>query len=194
MAIILASTSASRKKLLQRLGLPFTAVAPDCDETPLANENPVALVLRLSRQKAESIVNLADNNSIIIGADQVGELHGQILGKPLTCEKAYTQLRRCSGQVVRFYTGLTVLNTASKGSVTLYDPFEVHFRILTDEEIKSYITKEKPLHCAGSFKCDGLGITLFNKLKGEDICSLTGLPLLRLNQILINIGYNPLLH
>lgn len=194
MSIILASTSSARKKLMERLRIPFTVVAPNCNETPLANENPVVLVLRLGRQKAESVATQADNNSIIIGSDQIGVLGTHILGKPLTPERAHAQLRLCSGQVIRFYTSLSVYNTASKEIISLYEPFEVKFRTLSDEEIQRYITKENPLHCAGSFKCDGLGISLFEQLKGVDLNSLIGLPLLRLSQILIQMGYNPLLH
>lgn len=192
MSIILASTSPSRKKLLEKLGIAFTVLAPNCDETPLPGEDPVSLVLRLSKQKAESVAHQT-LDSVIIGSDQVGEYQGQILGKPLTAENACKQLHNCSGQTLNFYTGLTVLNTKTKQSITLYEPFEVTFRKLTSEEINAYVSKENPLHCAGSFKCDALGITLFKQLNGADIHSLIGLPLIQLNRILIEMGYNPLM-
>lgn len=193
MNLILASTSLSRQKILKKFQVPFESIAPDCDETPLEHEDPVSLVLRLSRIKAQSVAK-SHPNSLVIGSDQVGVFNGQIIGKPLTEENAIKQLTTCSGQTVHFYTGLSVINTATNDSVTLYEPFEVTFRQLSLAEIKAYVQKEQPLQCAGSFKCDELGITLFEKLRGDDINSLIGLPLIRLNQILISMGYNPLLN
>ena len=191
--IILASTSASRKKILTKFGIPFECVAPVCDETPLPNESAVELVLRLSKIKASSLVAHYPD-SIIIGSDQVGVLDGKIIGKPLTVERARQQLIKSSGKTVHFYTGLTVINTETEQQITLYEPFDVVFRKLSPEEIDAYIAKEQPLQCAGSFKCDELGITLFEELKGDDINTLVGLPLLRLNKIMIEMGYNPLLN
>lgn len=192
MNIILASTSVSRKKVLAKFNIPFECIAPICDETPLPNESAIELVLRLSETKARSIAEQS-TNSIVIGSDQVGVLDGKIIGKPLTEEKARQQLQASSGKTIHFYTGLSVINTTTQQSITLYEPFDVTFRPLSLEEINAYIKKEQPLHCAGSFKCDELGITLFDQLNGEDINTLVGLPLIRLNKIFIEMGYNPLL-
>jgi MAF protein len=192
MKLILASTSVSRQKILKKFNITFDCVAPDCDETPYPNEEAINLVQRLSRTKAESVAKQYAN-SIIIGSDQVGVLNKQIIGKPHTVDNAVKQLQACSGKTVNFYTGLTVIHTANQQSITVYEPFSVTFRQLSLTEISAYIEKEQPLYCAGSFKCDELGITLFDKLTGEDINTLIGLPLIRLNKILIEMGYNPLL-
>lgn len=192
MKIVLASTSVSRKKILKKLGVPFLSVPPHCDETPLPNEDPVSLVLRLSKIKAESVSG-DFSNSLIIGADQVGVVNGELIGKPLTETNARLQLQYCSGKTVNFYTGLTVINTNDNHRITLYEPFQVTFRSLTFKEINAYVKKEQPLHCAGSFNCDELGITLFDQLQGNDINTLIGLPLLKLNKIMIELGFNPLM-
>lgn len=192
MKLILASTSVSRKKILSKLAIPFDCVAPNCDETPLPNENAIDLVLRLSRIKAQSVADQYPN-CVVIGSDQVGVLDGNIIGKPHTVENARQQLLNSSGKTVRFYTGLCVIHQQSQQITTLYDPFDVTFRHLSLAEINAYIEKEIPLQCAGSFKCDELGITLFDKLDGDDVNSLVGLPLIKLNQIMIKMGFNPLL-
>lgn len=192
MRIILASTSVSRKKVLEKLAIPFECVPPICDETPLAGESAKQLVVRLSKLKAQSLaMQFAD--SLIIGSDQVGVLDGNIVCKPHTIDNARKQLRQSSGKAFYFYTGMTVINTKTQQQTTICEPFKVTFRHLTDSEIDAYISKEKPLQCAGSFKCDELGITLFDKLEGDDINSLVGLPLLKLNKIMIDMGCNPLL-
>lgn len=194
MKLILASTSQSRKKILKKLALPFGCVAPQCDETPQANESAIDLVLRLSQIKAQSVAqNYDGTETIIIGSDQVGVLDDLIVGKPHTIENAKQQLLNSSGKTFSFYTGLCVINAKTQQTVTLYEPFKVTFRHLNNAEIESYIKAEMPLQCAGSFKCDELGITLFEKFEGNDINSLVGLPLIRLNQVMIEMGYNPLL-
>lgn len=192
MRIILASTSLSRKKVLDKLAIPFECVPPICDETPLANESAEQLVVRLANAKAQSLV-ASYPDSLIIGSDQVGVLDGQIVCKPHTIENAKHQLKNSSGKAFYFYTGMTVINTYTGQSQTICEPFKVTFRQLTDAEIEAYIAKEMPLQCAGSFKCDELGITLFDKLEGDDINSLVGLPLIKLNKIMIDMGCNPLL-
>lgn len=192
MQIILASTSVSRRKVLEKLAIPFQCVPPICDETPLVGESAQQLVVRLSQIKAQSLVDKYPD-SLIIGSDQVGVLDGTIIGKPHTDNNARQQLKNSSGKTVTFYTGMTVINTNTRESVTLCEPFNVTFRALSECEINAYVAKEQPLHCAGSFKCDELGITLFEKLEGEDIHSLIGLPLIKLNHIMIDMGYNPLL-
>lgn len=190
--IILASTSASRKKILKKLALPFTCIAPTCDETPLAQESAIDLVLRLSQIKAQSIAKKYPD-AIVIGSDQVGLLDSKIIGKPYTREKAIAQLLASSGKTVNFYTGLSVIHLASQQNITTYEPFNVTFRQLSLVEITAYVDKDQPFQCAGSFKCDELGITLFEKLDGNDLNALVGLPLIQLNQIMIRMGFNPLL-
>ncbi|QYN46267.1 nucleoside triphosphate pyrophosphatase [Gilliamella sp. ESL0405] len=192
MKIILASTSLSRKKVLEKLAIPFECVPPVCDETPLPGESAEQLVVRLAKLKAQSLVAKYPN-SLIIGSDQVGVLNDQIVGKPHTVENARIQLKKSSGNTFYFFTGMTVIDTQSMQSTTICEPFKVTFRQLSDAEIDAYIAKEMPLQCAGSFKCDELGITLFDKLEGNDINSLIGLPLLTLNKIMIKMGHNPLL-
>lgn len=194
MKLILASTSESRKKILKKLAIPFDCIAPECDETPLLNENAKDLVLRLSYIKAQSVAkNYIGTETIIIGSDQVGVLDGQIVGKPHTVENAKLQLSKSSGKTFLFYTGLSVINAQTQQSVTIFEPFQVTFRPLSEAEIASYIAKEMPLQCAGSFKCDELGITLFEKFEGNDINALVGLPLIKLTKIMTEMGYNPLL-
>lgn len=194
MKLILASTSESRKKILKKLAIPFDCIAPECDETPLLNENAKDLVLRLSYIKAQSVAkNYIGTETIIIGSDQVGVLDGQIVGKPHTVENAKLQLSKSSGKTFSFYTGLSVINAQTQQSVTIFEPFQVTFRTLSEAEIASYIAKEIPLQCAGSFKCDELGITLFEKFEGNDINALVGLPLIKLTKIMTEMGYNPLL-
>lgn len=192
MKIILASTSESRKKILKKFAIPFECVAPHCDETPLHNESAIDLVLRLSQIKAQSVAK-THPHSLVIGSDQVGVLDGKIVGKPYTIENARQQLLNSSGKTFYFYTGLCVIHSQTQQMVTTYEAFRVTFRQLTLAEIDAYITKEMPLQCAGSFKCDELGITLFEKLEGDDINSLIGLPLIKLNNIMISMGVNPLL-
>lgn len=192
MNIILASTSLSRKKILEKFLMPFECIAPDCDETPLANESALELVLRLSQIKAQSVA-LRYPHHLVIGSDQVGVLDGQIIGKPHTIDKAIEQLHQSSGRTVNFYTGLCVIHEHTQQITTICEPFKVKFRTLSSAEIESYVLKELPLHCAGSFKCDELGITLFDELEGDDINTLVGLPLIKLNKIMINMGFNPLL-
>jgi MAF protein len=192
MRIILASTSQSRKKVLEKLAIPFECVPSICDETPLKGESAEQLVVRLAQMKAQSLVT-SYPNSLIIGSDQVGVLDGNIVCKPHTVDNARKQLRQSSSKAFYFYTGMTVINTKTQQQTTICEPFKVTFRHLTDSEIDAYISKEMPLQCAGSFKCDELGITLFDKLEGNDINSLVGLPLLKLNKIMIEMGCNPLL-
>ncbi|WP_392562858.1 nucleoside triphosphate pyrophosphatase [Orbus sturtevantii] len=193
MKIILASTSESRKKILKKFAIPFDCIAPVCDEKPLPNENATDLVLRLSQIKAQSIAkNYMGSDTIIIGSDQVGVLDGKIVGKPHTTANAKQQLLKSRGKTFYFYTGLCVIDAKTQNISISYEPFKVTFRHLNEAEIDAYIAKEMPLQCAGSFKCDELGITLFDKLEGNDINSLIGLPLIKLNKVMLDMGYNPL--
>ncbi|MDH5191852.1 MAG: Maf-like protein [Gammaproteobacteria bacterium] len=189
MKLVLASTSPFRKELLQRLDIPFETASPDIDESPQFGETPEQLVARLSEQKARAVAKQFPD-SLIIGSDQVATLDDNIIGKPRNHENAVKQLQNASGQRVVFYTGLCLLNTASGNTQTEVIPFSVTFRKLTDEQIENYLKKEQPYNCAGSFKSEGLGIVLFEKLEGNDPNSLIGLPLIALVDMLKNEKFN----
>lgn len=189
--ILLASTSAYRQQLLAKLHLPFICAAPQTDETPLPGESAEALVLRLAAAKAQAL-SIAYPDHLIIGSDQVCVIQDQIIGKPYTEENACRQLRKASGHKITFYSGLALYNSRSKRLQTLCEPFHVHFRALTDSDIAAYIRLEQPLDCAGSFKSEGLGIALFDRLEGRDPNALIGLPLIALLEMLRVEGINPL--
>lgn len=190
--LLLASSSKYRRQLLERLGLPFESNSPDIDETPLPGESPEALVVRLAEAKARA---LASNypNFLIIGSDQVACVDGQILGKPGTVERAEAQLAALSGNSVHFYTGLALLNPVARRVQVDMDTTEVQFRELTTQEISAYIAREQPLDCAGSFKSEGLGVALFERIATEDPAALIGLPLVKLCEMLRTEQANPLL-
>lgn len=191
--LLLASTSPYRKMLLEKLQLPFDCAAPEVDETPLPGETAEALVLRLAAAKAQAqALALAYPEHLIIGSDQVCVIDGNITGKPHTEENARAQLRQASGQAVTFYTGLALYNGRSKQLQALCEPFHVHFRALSETEIAAYVRMEQPLNCAGSFKSEGLGIALFDRLEGRDPNALIGLPLIALLEMLRAEGINPL--
>ncbi|EKN4697313.1 septum formation inhibitor Maf [Yersinia ruckeri] len=190
--LVLASTSSYRKALLEKLQLPFITASPDIDESPLPGESATDLVIRLAAAKASALGNQFPQH-LIIGSDQVGVIDGNITGKPHHYDKAFKQLRQASGQCVTFYTGLAVLNSANGKINTQCETFKVYFRELTDKEIDGYLTLEQPWNCAGSFKCEGLGISLFERLEGRDPNTLIGLPLIALNHMLMAQGVNPLL-
>jgi len=164
--VVLASTSPFRKELLQRIGIDFETAAPDVDETPLANETPEDLVKRLSEAKARAIGQSC--RGLIIGSDQVATTGSDILGKPGTHEKAIEQLRKLSGKLVTFYTGLCLLNSETDETQVDVIPFKVQFRELDEQQIERYLRADQPYNCAGSFKSEGLGITLFARMEGDD--------------------------
>lgn len=190
--LILASTSPWRRALLEKLAIPFECAAPEVDETPMPGESPRHLVLRLAQEKAQSLAQRFPAH-LIIGSDQVCVLDGEITGKPLTEERAYQQLSKASGNIITFYTGLALYNSATGHLQTEAEPFDVHFRHLSETEIEDYVRKERPLRCAGSFKSEGLGIALFERLEGRDPNTLIGLPLIALCQMLRREEMNPLL-
>ncbi|WP_337009004.1 Maf family protein [Pantoea sp. AS142] len=190
-SILLASTSPYRQALLHKLGLPFITAAPEIDESPQHDETAEALVTRLAMAKAQALADRYPQHWII-GSDQVCVLDGQITGKPHTTDNARAQLRAASGKAITFYTGLALFHPASGQLLQCYEPFVVHFRTLTDAEIAGYVEKEQPLQCAGSFKSEGLGICLFERLEGRDPNTLIGLPLIALNGMLQQAGINPL--
>ncbi|MDM3278462.1 MULTISPECIES: Maf family protein [Citrobacter] len=189
--LILASTSPWRRALLEKLAIPFECAAPEVDETPLPGEAPRHLVLRLAQKKAQSLAHRYQSH-LIIGSDQICVLDGEITGKPLTEENARQQLLKARGNIVTFYTGLALYNSATGHLQTEVEPFDVHFRHLSETEIEDYVRKERPLHCAGSFKSEGLGIALFERLEGRDPNTLIGLPLIALCQMLRREEMNPL--
>ncbi|MGY3892888.1 Maf family protein [Aeromonas enterica] len=185
--LILASTSRYRKALLEKLALPFECAAPEVDESPLPGEPAEALVARLALTKASAIADRFDQG-LIIGSDQVCVCDGQILGKPGTVEKAVAQLMAAQGRSVTFHTGLCVLDATSGRAEQLVEPFTVHFRTLNEAALRRYVEAELPLDCAGSFKCEGMGIVLFKGLEGRDPNALIGLPLIGLIELLARHG------
>jgi MAF protein len=182
--LLLASSSPYRRELLARLRLPFVCSSPDIDESRHPEEPAIALVQRLAREKA---LALADSHPghLIIGSDQVAVLNGQILGKPHTFERALEQLSASSGASVTFLTGLALLNSSSGHCQVDCVPFTVHMRELDQASLERYLHAEQPYDCAGSFKAEGLGVTLFRSTEGPDATSLIGLPLIRLIDMLL---------
>jgi septum formation protein len=186
--LVLASTSPFRKAVLEKLHVPFETMSPDVDEIMLPGESPEQLVARLSEAKARAVApHFTD--ALIIGSDQVAVVDGQILSKPGVHEKAVAQLKRASGKRVSFLTGLCLLNTKSNRAQVDVVPFNVIFRQLSEVQIENYLRKEQPYNCAGSFKSEGLGIALFERLEGSDPNTLIGLPLIRLITMLESEGY-----
>lgn len=185
--LVLASSSIYRRELLQRLQLPFTSVAPEVDETPLAGELPQTTALRLAQEKARKVA--ADHpHALIIGCDQVATLDDMQLGKPYTHDNAVKQLRLMRGRTVTFHSALCLYNSASGHMQAEVIPYEVGFRNLSDAEIENYLLKEQPYHCAGSAKSEGLGIALIEWMRGSDPNALIGLPLIALVNMLKNEG------
>lgn len=189
--LILGSTSPFRKDILKKLVIPFETAAPDIDESARDNEAPQELALRLAEEKAKAVAKNYPGH-LIIGSDQLAVANGKILGKPGTHESAVKQLSEISGQTVNFYTGLCLLNSQTGNLQSEVVPYDVVFRELTPEEIENYLLMEKPYDCAGSFKSEGLGIILFEKLIGDDPNTLTGLPLIQLVKMLKNEGVSVL--
>ena len=188
MSLILASSSPFRKAILERLGVPFITASPDIDESRNTSESPYELVYRLSEEKAKEVAKT--HSGIIIASDQVATLdtgnkiNDEIFNKPGTHENAFLQLKKSSGKTVTFLTGIALLNTETSAIQVHVDPFKVHFKKLTDNQISSYLEKEDVLNCAGSFKSEGLGIALFSSMEGGDPNSLIGLPTIKLIEML----------
>ncbi|MDS4071282.1 MAG: Maf family protein [Candidatus Competibacter sp.] len=185
--LILASTSPFRRELLARLGLPFAVRAPEVDENQQPGEEAPVLVARLAEWKARAVAR-RERGALVIGSDQAAVLDGAILGKPGDYDRATAQLRRASGRTVTFYTGLCLLDDVSDQSQVAVEEFRVVFRTLTPAMIDRYLRREQPYGCAGSFKSEGLGIALFERLEGDDPTSLIGLPLIRLTRMLEAAG------
>jgi len=181
--LVLASGSRYRRELLARLGLPFGCDSPDIDETARPGEAPAALAARLAREKALAVA-ARHPLARVIGSDQVADCGGRLLGKPGSAENARQQLRQASGRVVTFWTALALASPSATPLREAVVRCDVHFRELADDEIERYVAAEQPLDCAGSFKCEGLGIILFRKIVSDDPTALIGLPLIALCDML----------
>jgi septum formation protein len=185
--LILGSTSAYRRELLQRLRLPFEVVSPEVDETPLPGEHPRDLALRLALAKARAVA-ARQPAAMVIGSDQVADLGGEPLGKPGTHERAVAQLRRMRGRTVIFQTAVAVVCVETGFEQVELAPVRVRFRELTDAEIENYLRAETPYDCAGSAKSEGLGIALLDTIESDDPTALVGLPLIRTARLLRAAG------
>ncbi|WP_177522978.1 nucleoside triphosphate pyrophosphatase [Pseudomonas sp. v388] len=186
-SLLLASSSPYRRELLARLRVSFTCQSPDIDESRHCDEAAIDLVQRLAREKAQALA-AAHPGHLIIGSDQVAVLDGQVLGKPHTFERALAQLSAASGNSVTFLTGLALLNSDTGTCQVDCVPFTVHMRELDRAGIERYLHAEQPFDCAGSFKAEGLGVSLFRSTEGSDATSLIGLPLIRLVAMLSKEG------
>ena len=181
--LVLASSSNYRQALLKKLQLNFTVASPNIDESPLANESPIELALRLSKLKACALMGKFPDH-LIIGSDQVALLNGCQLNKPGNRDNAIDQLKAASGNQVSFYTGICVVNSKTKQCLTDLDICTVFFKTLTQQQIKHYVDLDQPYDCAGGFKSESLGIALFEKIQGDDPNALVGLPLIKLIALL----------
>lgn len=186
--LVLASTSRYRRDLLQRLRLPFDVVRPEVDESALPGEAPADLAARLAQAKAQAVARQLQGDAWALGSDQVAELDGRSLGKPGGRDAALAQLRSMSGRVVRFHTALCLAHADGRHFAGI-DVTAVHFRTLDDAEIGRYLDAEQPFDCAGSFKSEGLGIALFERIDNHDPTALIGLPLIATCGLLRHAGF-----
>lgn len=187
-ALVLASTSRYRRELLARLGLRFEVARPDVDEAALPGESPRKLAVRLAQAKAQAVANPRSDGAWALGSDQVADVEGQALGKPGGRAAAIEQLCSMSGRVVRFHTALCLAHADGRLHADC-DLTEVHVRNLSDAEIERYVDAEQPFDCAGSFKSEGLGITLFERIDNRDPTALIGLPLIATCKLLRAAGF-----
>lgn len=185
--LILASSSPYRQDILRKLNLTFDIDSPDIDEQRKDDESASDMVQRLAKNKARAVAT-RHPNALIIGSDQVAVLDDTILGKPLSHDNAVRQLQAASGKRVTFLTGLCLYNSANQRSQVSCVPYTVYFRTLSDDQIERYLQQDQPYNSAGSFKSEGLGITLFEKLEGDDPNTLIGLPVIELVRMLANEG------
>jgi septum formation protein len=189
--LILASTSRYRRELLERLRIPFQALSPDNDETPRPGEAPAALAERLALAKARALASRFPD-AVVIGADQVADVDGVAISKPGDHARAVEQLRAMSGRTILFQTALAVVREASGFAEVRRVPVAVRFRALDDAEIEFYLRTEQPYDCAGSAKCETLGIALLEAIESDDPTALIGLPLIQTCQLLRAAGIDPL--
>ena len=185
--LLLASTSLYRKELLGRLHLPFVTVPPGVEETPFANEQPAELAARLALAKARAVSDLRPD-CVVIGSDQVADLHGIALGKPGNFERARAQLQQMRGQTVVFQTAMAVVCAQTGYCAQALVPVHVRYRCFSDAEIDHYLRYEQPFDCAGSSKSEGLGIAMMESIANDDPTALIGLPLIRLCTMLRGAG------
>lgn len=183
--LILASSSEYRRQLLQKLQIPFTSIAPAIDETALPMEKPHETALRLAQEKARKIGSEYPH-ALVIGCDQVATLDGEQLGKPGNHQNATKQLQKMRGREVTFHSALCLYNATTENMQAQVVPYLVRFRMLTDDQIENYLSKEQPYQCAGSAKSEGLGIALMERMLGDDPNALIGLPLIKLISMLQN--------
>ncbi len=191
--LILASTSAYRRELLGRLRWPFDVVSPGVDETALAEETPPALATRLALAKA-MVVAAQNPAAVVIGSDQVCDLRGEALGKPGSHERAVAQLTRLSGQVATFHTAVAVVCVQRAFTALHLAPVRVRYRQLSALDIEAYLRLDTPYDCAGSAKCETLGISLVESIESDDPTALVGLPMIRTAAMLREAGIDPLSH
>ena len=187
MGIILASTSKYRRDALARLNVSFDCVAPNVDETPKPAEHPAALARRLAKAKCRAVCEQAPDQ-IILGSDQVGSMGQQRLGKPGGRTRQIEQLRQLSGAAATFYTALAVWNPKTKTFIESCDQTHLKFRQLSDAQIEHYVNQEPAFDCAGGFKVEGLGISLFTSIRTQDPSALVGLPLIAVVDALHSIA------
>lgn len=186
--LILASTSRYRRALLERLRLPFTASSPDLDETALPDEAPADMARRLAQSKAAAVAIAAGPRAWVLGSDQVADFQGTALGKPGDRDRAIAQLSLMSGRKVHFHTAIALVHRdGSRLEAT--DTTTVCFRTLSRAEISRYVDAETPFDCAGSFRCEGLGISLFEAIHSADPTALVGLPLIATCRLLRQAGF-----
>ena len=190
-SLILASTSRYRRELLERLRLPFEVVSPGVDETALPGETPATLALRLARAKADAVAEQYPA-AVVIGSDQVADLDGQAIGKPLSHERAQQQLRLMSGRTVTFQTAVAVVRRDLGYALAQLAPVRVRFRDLDERQIENYLRAEQPYDCAGSARSEALGIALLSSIESDDPTALVGLPLIRTCTFLREAGLDPL--
>jgi septum formation protein len=189
--LILASTSTYRRELLARLRLPFAVRAPEVDEAALPDETPSQIARRLALLKAHAVA-LSNPQAVVVGSDQVADLAGTALGKPGSHENAVAQLRSMRGQTVKFHTAVAVVCTSSEVEVVEVVTAQVKFRLISDAHIENYLRQERPYDCAGSAKCEGLGISLLEYIHCDDPTALIGLPLIQTCAMLRLAGLDPL--
>ena len=190
--LVLGSTSPYRRELLARLGLPFDVASPEVNERPLPDEAPLQTALRLAAWKARAVAQRCEDDAVVIGSDQVADLNGMVLGKPGDHARAKAQLQAMRGQTVRFHTAVCVKRAATGFEQTEVSTVSVRFRALSDEAIDTYLRLEQPYDCAGSAKCEGLGIVLLERIDSDDPTALVGLPLILTTGLLQGAGLDVL--
>ena len=190
--LVLGSTSRYRRELLERFRLPFEVASPEVDETPAQGEAPAALARRLALAKARDVAARAEGDTVVIGSDQVADVDGEPIGKPGSHERAVAQLRRMSGREIVFQTAVAVVRRATGFEQAALVPVRVRFRELGEDEIEQYLRLEQPSDCAGSAKCETLGLALLRAIESDDPTALVGLPLIRTADLLRSAGLDPL--